>query len=85
MQCWIYKGNGREETYLYLAAEDDTGQVPDELLVAMGKLELVMQLELSPQRPLARASIEQVIHDLARKGYYLQMPPPDIPGQERVQ
>lgn len=85
MQCWIYKGNRRQETYLYLATEDDTGQVPDELLVAMGKLELVMQLQLSAQRPLARASTEQVMHDLEHKGYYLQMPPVEMPGRDRVQ
>ena len=85
MQCWIYRSSRRDETYLYLAAEDDTQPVPDELLAAMGRLELVMELELWPQRPLARASAEQVMHDLQRKGYYLQMPPVDMPGQGRIQ
>ena len=85
MQCWIYKGSRREETYLYLATKDGTEQVPAELLAAMGELELVMQLQLSAQRPLARANTEQVMHELAHKGYYLQMPPVDMPGQGRIQ
>ena len=51
----------------------------------MGELELVMQLQLSAQRPLARANTEQVMHELAHKGYYLQMPPVDMPGQGRIQ
>ena len=85
MQCWIYKGSRREETYLYLAVEDGTDPVPDALLTALGRLELVMSLELSPRRTLARASAEQVIQDLESKGYYLQMPPVDMPGQGRIQ
>ena len=85
MQCWIYRSTRREEVYLYLAAEDDTQAVPDELLAAMGRLELVMELELSPQRRLARANPELVMRELENKGYYLQMPPVDMPGQGRIQ
>lgn len=77
MQCWIYKGSRRAETYLYLRVENDTSAVPDALLQAMGSLEFVMQLTLCAQRQLARASAEQVMNDLARRGYFLQMPPPE--------
>jgi uncharacterized protein YcgL (UPF0745 family) len=75
MQCWIYKGSRRAETYLFLCAEDDTSQVPEALLEAMGDLQLVMELSLSRERNLARASVEQVMRDLEQRGYYLQMPP----------
>lgn len=85
MQCWIYKGNRRDETYLYLAAEEDWSVVPEPLLAQMGQLQLVMTLDLTPDRPLARASAGSVIAALEKQGYYLQMPPPRMPGEGAVQ
>lgn len=85
MDCWIYKGARRAETYLYLAAADDTSLVPGELLAALGSLELVMRLELSAGRALARANPVQVMRDLEQRGYYLQLPPVDMQGQGRIQ
>jgi uncharacterized protein YcgL (UPF0745 family) len=75
MQCWIYKGSRRAETYLYLRDEDGISLVPDALIEAMGKLEFVMQLSLSHERELARASTQSVMRELEQRGYYLQMPP----------
>ena len=75
MQCWIYKGSRRAETYLYLPNEGDTSQVPGALVEAMGTLVLVMELSLSHELDLARASAGQVMRDLEECGYYLQMPP----------
>ena len=85
MQCWVYKGSRRAETYLYLRDEGDTSQVPEALIEAMGTLALVMQLSLSRERKLARASAEQVMRDLAERGYYLQMPPADQSRPDWVQ
>ena len=85
MQCWIYKSSRRAETYLYLRHEGDTSKVPGALIEAMGTLELVMELSLSHERNLARASAEQVIRDLEQRGYYLQMPPAEQPRPPWVQ
>ena len=75
--CWIYKGTKRDEMYLYVDREDDFAKVPAALLTAMGELELVMSLELHPGRKLARADVGQVMTDLASRGYFLQLPPPN--------
>lgn len=80
--CWIYKGIKRDEMYLYVDREDNFERVPAALLSAMGELELVMRLELSPDRKLARADIHRVIEDLDQQGFYLQMPPGKVPGDE---
>ena len=89
MQCWIYKGSRREETYLYLAqelaTENETKQIPEQLMAALGGLQFVMQLSLSPQRALARANVELVMKDLHEQGYYLQMPPADPRRDDLVQ
>ncbi|MDX1434435.1 MAG: YcgL domain-containing protein [Gammaproteobacteria bacterium] len=75
IKVWIYKGSQRAETYLYVPGEGDFERVPDPLLQAMGRLELVMDLELHAERPLARARVEEVMKRVAEDGFYLQMPP----------
>jgi uncharacterized protein YcgL (UPF0745 family) len=73
--CWIYKSSRKEEMYLYLDKEDAYEDLPDMLKQHFGKAVFVMQLELSPERPLARADVTAVMAALDEQGYYLQMPP----------
>ena len=75
MHCAIYKGDRKVDTYLYIEREDDFSRVPDSLLQLLGELELVMTLELHPERTLARADPDQVREHLRSQGFYLQMPP----------
>jgi len=79
MTVWIYKGSRRAETYIYVPEEDNFDAVPDALLEAMGRLQLVMELELHQARKLARADAAEVMRSVAKRGYYLQMPPIDHP------
>ena len=37
-----------------------------------------MRRLLHPERPLAREDIHQVLENLDKQGYHLQMPPPDL-------
>lgn len=83
--CWIYKDRRRGETYLYLAEKDGFDAAPKTLLDAMGDLEFVMELELHPDRKLARARAEEVLRALNDDGYYLQLPPVDTVGRRRLQ
>jgi len=73
--CWIYKSSRKEEMYLYLAEEDGYENLPDLLKSNFGRAIFVMQLHLSPGRPLARVEVARVIDALREQGYYLQMPP----------
>lgn len=75
MHCVIYKGNKKIDHYLYVESKDDFSRVPDALMKMLGKLELVMSLELSPDRTLAQVDINQVRHSLRDQGYFFQMPP----------
>jgi uncharacterized protein YcgL (UPF0745 family) len=83
--CWIYKDRRRGETYLYLAERDGFDVAPRALLDAMGDLEFVMELDLHPDRKLARARTGEVLRALTDKGYYLQLPPVGTAGQRRLQ
>lgn len=75
MHCAIYKGPKKTDHYLYVEKEDDFSRVPQALLDMLGNLELVMTLELTPERSLAQADIDQVRTALREQGYYFQMPP----------
>lgn len=61
--------------YLYLPRQDNFEDVPELLLQKFGKPLFVMELELNPERKLARENIETVLNNLAENGFHLQMPP----------
>jgi uncharacterized protein YcgL (UPF0745 family) len=73
--CTIYRGSKRAEMYLYVDEQEDLARVPPELLARFGRLDVVMKLELYPQRRLARADANTVLEAIAQQGFYLQMPP----------
>ena len=75
LDCWIYKSPRKDEMYLYVPAEDDFEAVPTALLERFGQPVFVMQLALSPERPLAREDVKQVMSNLREQGFHLQMPP----------
>jgi Uncharacterized protein conserved in bacteria len=77
MQCFIYKSSKKDQLYLYLPQKDEFKDVPPVLMDTMGQPEFVMELELSPERKLARANAADVLAGLKEKGFYLQMPPKD--------
>ncbi len=79
MQCAVYRCSRKAETYLYVAVAEgkaDFSRVPDALLDSLGRREHVMDLELTPERTLARANRDEVVAALRRQGFFLQMPPP---------
>ena len=74
MKTVIYKSSKKQDSYLYIEQEDDFSRLPEILISALGKLDLVMTLDLNSQKKLARADIKQVISALQQDGFYLQMP-----------
>jgi len=75
MQCAVYKGNKKTDHYLYVEKEGDFSRIPQALLDLLGELQLVISLELSPERKLAQADVVDVMTQLSEQGYYFQMPP----------
>ena len=82
VQCAVYKGSRKADSYLYVPGEDDFSRVPVRLLDMLGKPELVLTVELTPQRRLAQADVREVVACLKSQGYYLQLPPA-VPGREQ--
>lgn len=73
--CAIYRSLKKFDNYLYVEQKGEFARVPPPLLQMLGGLELVMTLELTPQRKLANADAAQVRRQLREQGYYLQLPP----------
>jgi len=81
MKCIIYRCSKKQEMYLYVPYLDDEeavkNQLPEELLKLTGRIEKVMELDLT-ERTLARVDRDVVIDALSKKGFYLQMPPSHV-------
>jgi len=61
--------------YLYVLKSDALERVPENLLLAFGKPHHAFDLVLTPERTLSREDIHQVLENLEKQGYHLQMPP----------
>lgn len=76
MHCFIYKSDKKDELYLFMANQDDFSDIPGSLMQSFGNPEFVMELDIHPERQLARSEATDVIAALEQQGFYLQMPPP---------
>ncbi|NUS39352.1 MAG: YcgL domain-containing protein [Lysobacter sp.] len=75
MLAHVYKSLKRADTYVYLARRDDFASVPEPLRASLGRLQHVLDVELTPERKLAREDAAAVRANLAARGFHLQFPP----------
>lgn len=75
MQCYIYKSLKKDQLYLYVTQKDDFEHLPEGCLSTFSPLEFVMELQLTPERTLAREDAQKVRSQLQTQGYFIQMPP----------
>lgn len=77
MKTYIYKSSKKDELYLYIEKKDDFSSVPQALYDSMGKEPIfVMEIELNPERKLAREDVANVIKSIEKQGFHVQIPPP---------
>ena len=74
--CSIYK-SPRREMYLYVDKREALKRVPEGLLGAFGAPQHVFDMLLTPERKLAREDAAQVLENIEKQPYHLQMPPPE--------
>lgn len=74
MQCFVYRSARHLDTYVFLPRADDFEELPAELREHLGRLDFAMELDLTPDRHLAKTDGQSVIDSLAERGFYLQMP-----------
>lgn len=73
----VYKSSKKADTYLYIEKRDDFSPVPKALLETFGKAKFVMLVPLT-KRDLALVDKEKLMSEIRQKGFYLQLPPPEI-------
>ena len=81
MLTWVYKSARKADTYLYIDRKDDFTRVPSSLLDLMGRLDYVLEVDLSSRGKLARADIGEVRSRLCERGYFVQLPPGEADGE----
>lgn len=64
--------------YLYIHEDKTSDDLPEELIKMVKELTHTIDLELTPERKLAREDVKVVMKNLEEKGYHLQMPPKPI-------
>jgi len=70
---------------LYIPEKDNFSNIDELFFTQFGAPAFVMELELTPERKLARADPKKVIACLKDKGYFVQMPPTTFNAPENIQ
>ena len=76
MHAYVYKSQRKSDTYVYLRERDGFELIPEPLRTPLGELAFVLELELTPERKLAREDVTVVRINLVERGFHLQFPPP---------
>ena len=71
----VYKTTRRPETFLFVPAGLEFNLWPDGLADVFRPAEHVMTLTLTPERPLAAQPADFVMSEIAKRGYFMQLPP----------
>jgi len=79
LHCCVYKSLRKQETFLFVLKEGDFSRVPEPLLKVLGEIEKLIDLELTPERQVARGEARYIMDDLLEKGFHLQLPPTEKP------
>ncbi|MET0331862.1 MAG: YcgL domain-containing protein [Dyella sp.] len=75
MHCYVYASQRKPDTYLWMSQRDMFDALPESLLLLLGELSFVLEVELSGQRKLPQENIDQVLENLSQQGWHLQLPP----------
>jgi uncharacterized protein len=75
MHCFVYASQRKADTYVWLAKRDDFEILPASLVMLLGDLRFVLEVELQPERRLPREDVAAVLENLRTQGWHLQLPP----------
>ncbi len=74
LECTVYKSLKKDETYVFIPTTTLLSDLPEELLKVLGQTELVMTLNLTPEKKMARGTAAEVLKSIEQQGFHLQMP-----------
>jgi len=74
IECAVYKSSKKDETYVFIPTGTPLSDLPDELIKVLGQAEMVMTLNLTPEKQMARGTAAEVIESINKQGFHLQLP-----------
>ena len=77
MDCHIYRSKFKKGMYIYLGEKDHFEAIPSDLRKKLGTLEFTFSMTITESKKLVRIDAKQVMQQLEKDGFYLQMPPPN--------
>jgi uncharacterized protein YcgL (UPF0745 family) len=75
MLCFVYASTRKPDSYLWLVRRDAFDLLPESLVLMLGDLRFVMEVQLDEQRKLPVEDTVQVLEHLRTQGWHLQLPP----------
>jgi len=73
MLCYIYRSSKKENSYLYIAKENDFSKVPDILMTAFGQPIFAMKVLLDDKRKFVVGTSQEIENKINSDGFFLQM------------
>lgn len=75
INCHVYRSKYKQGMYIYLREKDGFDALPKDLRNKLGALEFTFSMALSESKKLVRSDAKEVMLQLVKDGFYLQMPP----------
>lgn len=77
MNCCIYRSKKKPGSYLYINEKNNFSDIPKELFRLFGVPEFSFEFDLTEDKTLAQSDPKEVLLNLKKNGFFLQLPPPD--------
>ena len=74
----IFRSSKKADTYIYLPIEVEFDDLPEALRKQFGRTVFVMELLLTTSLKLALFDAATVMQGIAKDGFFLQFPPPNL-------
>ena len=74
IECAVYKSIKKDDTYVFIPTTTPLSELPEELMKILGQAEMVMTLNLTPEKKMARGTASEIIKSINKQGFHLQMP-----------
>jgi len=77
MNVIVYRSLKKNNCYLYVPSGHAVDSLPDHLLALVGNLEKALEFDLHPKRRTALGNAVEILADLERQGFHLQLSDPE--------
>lgn len=74
LECAVYRSSLKDETYVFLPTTTPLSDLPEQLIKILGQAEMVMTLNLSPEKKMARGTAAEIMKSIDEQGFHLQLP-----------